>query len=137
VLSPAKVKFRKQQRGKMRGLSKGGTHVDFGDFGLQALGCGWVTARQIEAARVAIMRHVRRAGKLWIRLFPDKPIGKKPAETRMGKGKAVPEEWVAVVRPGRVLYELGGIPKDIAREAFRLAAHKLPIRSRFVAREVI
>ncbi|MBI5488014.1 MAG: 50S ribosomal protein L16 [Deltaproteobacteria bacterium] len=137
MLSPAKVKFRKQQRGKMRGLSKGGTHVDFGDFGLQALGCGWVTARQIEAGRVAIMRHVRRAGKLWIRLFPDKPIGKKPAETRMGKGKAVPEEWIAVVRPGRVLYELGGIPKDIAKEAFRLAAHKLPIKSRFVAREVI
>ncbi|MBI5499721.1 MAG: 50S ribosomal protein L16 [Deltaproteobacteria bacterium] len=137
MLSPAKVKFRKQQRGKMRGLSKGGTNVDFGEFGLQALGCGWVTARQIEAGRVAIMRHVRRAGKLWIRMFPDKPIGKKPAETRMGKGKAVPEEWIAVVRPGRVLYELGGIPKDIAKEAFRLAAHKLPIRSRFVAREVI
>jgi large subunit ribosomal protein L16 len=137
VLSPAKVKFRKQQRGKMRGLSKGGTHVDFGDFGLQALGCGWVTARQLEAGRVAIMRHVRRAGKLWIRVFPDKPIGKKPAETRMGKGKAVPEEWVVVVRPGRVMYELGGVPADVAKEAFRLAAHKLPIRSRFVAREVL
>jgi large subunit ribosomal protein L16 len=137
VLSPAKVKFRKQQRGKMRGLSKGGTHVDFGDFGLQALGCGWVTARQLEAGRVAIMRHVRRAGKLWIRVFPDKPIGKKPAETRMGKGKAVPEEWVVVIRPGRVMYELGGVPADIAKEAFRLAAHKLPIRSRFVAREVL
>jgi large subunit ribosomal protein L16 len=132
VLSPAKVKFRKQQRGKMRGLSKGGTH-----FGLQALGCGWVTARQLEAGRVAIMRHVRRAGKLWIRVFPDKPIGKKPAETRMGKGKAVPEEWVVVVRPGRVMYELGGVPADVAKEAFRLAAHKLPIRSRFVAREVL
>lgn len=137
MLSPAKVKFRKQQRGKMRGLAKGGYNVDFGDFGLQALGCGWVTARQIEAARVAIMRHVRRAGKLWIRLFPDKPVGKKPQETRMGKGKSVPEEWVAVIRPGRVLYELGGIPKDVAREAFRLAAHKLPIRSRFIAREVL
>jgi large subunit ribosomal protein L16 len=137
VLSPAKVKFRKQQRGKMRGLSKGGTHVDFGDFGLQALGCGWVTARQLEAGRVAIMRHVRRAGKLWIRVFPDKPIGKKPAETRMGKGKAVPEEWIVVVRPGRVMYELGGVPADVAKEAFRLAAHKLPIRSRFVAREVL
>jgi large subunit ribosomal protein L16 len=137
VLSPAKVKFRKQQKGRMRGLSKGGSHVDFGDFGLQAMGCGWVTARQIEAGRVAIMRHVRRAGKLWIRIFPDKPIGKKPAETRMGKGKSVPEEWVAVVRPGRVLYELGGVPLDVAKEAFRLAAHKLSIRSRFLAREVL
>ena len=137
MLSPAKVKFRKQQRGKMRGLSKGGTHVDFGDFGLQSMGCGWVTARQLEAGRVAIMRHVRRAGKLWIRVFPDKPIGKKPAETRMGKGKAVPEEWIVVVRPGRVMYELGGVPMDVAKEAFRLAAHKLPIRSRFVAREVL
>jgi large subunit ribosomal protein L16 len=137
VLSPAKVKFRKQQRGKMRGLAKGGAHVDFGEYGLQALGCGWVTSRQIEAGRVAIMRHVRRAGKMWIRIFPDKPIGKKPAETRMGKGKSVPEEWVAVVRPGRVLYELGGIPLEVAREAFRLAAHKLPVRSRFVTREVL
>ena len=137
MLSPAKVKFRKQQRGKMRGLAKGGVHVDFGEYGLQALGCGWVTSRQIEAGRVAIMRHVRRAGKMWIRIFPDKPIGKKPAETRMGKGKSVPEEWVAVVRPGRVLYELGGVPLEMAREAFRLAAHKLPVRSRFVAREVL
>jgi large subunit ribosomal protein L16 len=137
VLSPAKVKFRKQQRGKMRGLAKGGVHVDFGEYGLQALGCGWVTSRQIEAGRVAIMRHVRRAGKMWIRIFPDKPIGKKPAETRMGKGKSVPEEWVAVVRPGRVLYELGGVPLEMAREAFRLAAHKLPVRSRFVTREVL
>ncbi len=137
MLSPAKVKFRKQQRGKMRGLAKGGARVDFGEYGLQALGCGWVTSRQIEAGRVAIMRHVRRAGKMWIRIFPDKPIGKKPAETRMGKGKSVPEEWVAVVRPGRVLYELGGIPLEVAREAFRLAAHKLPIRSRFVTREVL
>jgi len=136
VLSPAKVKFRKQQRGKMRGLAKGGTNVDFGEYGLQALGCGWVTSRQIEAGRVAIMRHVRRAGKMWIRVFPDKPIGKKPAETRMGKGKSIPEEWVAVVRPGRVLYELGGVPVEVAREAFRLAAHKLPVRSRFVTREV-
>jgi large subunit ribosomal protein L16 len=137
VLSPAKVKFRKQQRGKMRGLAKGGANVDFGEYGLQALGCGWVTSRQIEAGRVAIMRHVRRAGKMWIRIFPDKPIGKKPAETRMGKGKSVPEEWVAVVRPGRVLFELGGVPLDVAREAFRLAAHKLPVRSRFVTREVL
>jgi large subunit ribosomal protein L16 len=137
VLSPAKVKFRKQQRGKMRGLAKRGANVDFGEYGLQALGCGWVTARQIEAGRVAIMRHVRRAGKMWIRIFPDKPIGTKPAETRMGKGKSVPEEWVAVVRPGRVLFELGGVPIDVAREAFRLAGHKLPVRSRFVVREVL
>ena len=137
MLSPAKVKFRKQQRGKMRGLAKGGANVDFGEYGLQALGCGWVTSRQIEAGRVAIMRHVRRAGKMWIRIFPDKPIGTKPAETRMGKGKSVPEEWVAVVRPGRVLFELGGVPLDVAREAFRLAAHKLPVRSRFVTREVL
>jgi large subunit ribosomal protein L16 len=137
VLSPAKVKFRKQQRGKMRGLSKGGCHVDFGDYGLQLLGCGWVTARQIEAGRVAIMRHVRRAGKLWIRVFPDKPIGHKPTETRMGKGKSVPEEWVVVVRPGRMMYELGGVPEEVARQAFSLAAHKLPVRSRFELREVL
>ena len=137
MLSPAKVKFRKQQKGRMRGLSKGGSRVSFGDFALQSLGCGWVTARQIEAGRVAIMRHVRRAGKLWIRIFPDKPIGKKPAETRMGKGKCVPEEWVVVVRPGRVLYELGGVPEDIARQAFKLAAHKLPIASRIIGREVL
>jgi len=137
VLSPAKVKFRKQQKGRTKGLSKGGCRVDFGDYGLQLLGCGWVTARQIEAGRVAIMRHVRRAGKLWIRVFPDKPIGKKPAETRMGKGKSVPEEWVAVVRPGRVLYELGGVPENVARRAFALAAHKLPVPSRFVRREVL
>ena len=137
MLSPAKVKFRKQQRGKMRGLSKGGCHVDFGDYGLQLLGCGWVTARQIEAGRVAIMRHVRRAGKLWIRVFPDKPIGHKPTETRMGKGKSVPEEWVVVVRPGRMMYELGGVPEEVARQAFSLAAHKLPVRSRFVRREVL
>jgi large subunit ribosomal protein L16 len=121
----------------MRGLAKRGANVDFGEYGLQALGCGWVTARQIEAGRVAIMRHVRRAGKMWIRIFPDKPIGTKPAETRMGKGKSVPEEWVAVVRPGRVLFELGGVPIDVAREAFRLAGHKLPVRSRFVVREVL
>lgn len=137
MLSPAKVKFRKQQKGKMRGLAKGGCHVDFGDYGLQLLACGWITARQIEAGRVAIMRHVRRAGKLWIRIFPDKPIGKKPTETRMGKGKSVPEEWVAVVRPGRMMYELGGVPEDVARQAFSLAAHKLPVRSRFVRREVL
>lgn len=137
MLSPAKVKFRKQQKGRMKGLSKGACRVDFGDYGLQALSCGWVTARQIEAARVAIMRHVRRAGKLWIRIFPDKPIGRKPAETRMGKGKSVPEEWVAVVRPGRIMYELAGVPEAAARQAFALAGHKLPVQSRFVRREVL
>lgn len=135
MLSPAKVKYRKQQKGRMRGLSKGGTSVAFGDFGLQAVDCGWITARQIEAARVAVMRHVKRQGKLWIRIFPDKPIGHKPTETRMGKGKAPPEEWVAVVRPGRVLYEIQGVAPDVAREAFRLAAHKLPVGTRFVRRE--
>jgi large subunit ribosomal protein L16 len=135
VLSPAKVKFRKQQRGKMRGLAKGGANVDFGEYGLQALGCGWVTSRQIEAGRVAIMRHVRRAGKMWIRIFPDKPIGKKPAETRMGKGKGSPEVWVAVVKPGRVLFEIAGVRQEVAQEAMRLAGHKLPIKTRFVARE--
>lgn len=137
VLSPAKVKFRKQQKGRMRGLSKGGCTLDFGDFGLQALACGWVTARQIEAARVAITRHVKRGGKLWIRVFPDKPIGKKPAETRMGKGKSDPESWVCVVRPGRMMYELGGVTEELARQAFRLAGHKLPVRVRFVRRGVL
>jgi large subunit ribosomal protein L16 len=137
VLSPAKVKYRKQQKGRMRGVSKGGTALAFGDFGLQALGPGWVTARQIEAARMAVSRHVKREGKLWIRIFPDKPIGKRPAETRMGRGKAIPEDWVCVVRPGRVMYELGGVSEEMAREAFRLAGHKLPIRSRFLRREVV
>ncbi|MDI7266955.1 MAG: 50S ribosomal protein L16 [Myxococcota bacterium] len=136
MLSPAKIKYRKHQKGRMRGLSKGGCNLDFGEFGLQALSCGWVSARQIEAARVAVTRHVKRAGKLWIRLFPDKPIGKKPAETRMGKGKADPEDWVCVVRPGRMMYELGGVPEETAREAFRLAEHKLSVRCRFVRREV-
>ena len=134
MLSPKKVKYRKSQKGKMRGVSKGGVEVSFGDFGMQALEPGWVTARQIEAARMAITRHVKRAGRLYIRVFPDKPISKKPLETRMGKGKGTPEEWVAVVKPGRVMYEIGGVSEDAAREAFRLAAHKLPIRTRFVPR---
>jgi len=121
----------------MKGVAKGGVEVSFGDFGLQATTCGWITARQIEAARVAISRKVKRGGKLYVRVFPDKPISKKPAETRMGKGKGNPEEWVAVVRPGRVMYELEGVTEELAREAFLLAQHKLAIRSRFVSREQV
>ena len=132
MLSPKKVKYRKRQKGRTKGLSKGGTRVDFGDFGLQATQPGWVTARQIEAARIAINRHVKRGGKLYIRIFPDKPISKKPAETRMGKGKGNPEYWVAVVKPGRILYEMAGVEEDIAKEAFRLASHKLSVPTRFV-----
>jgi large subunit ribosomal protein L16 len=135
MLMPKKVKYRKQQRGRRSGNAKGGTYVAFGDYGLQALEAGWVTARQIEAARIAITRHVKRGGKVWIRVFPDKPITKKPLETRMGKGKGNPEEWVAVVRPGRVLYELEGVAPEIAAAAMRLASHKLPIKTRFVLRE--
>lgn len=134
MLSPSKVKHRKQQKGKMRGTAFRGSEVSFGDYGLQTEECGWVTARQIEAARVAINRYVKRGGKLWIRIFPDKPISKKPLETRMGRGKGTPEEWVAVVKPGRVLYEIAGVDEAIAREAFRLAGHKLPVRTRFLAR---
>jgi len=137
MLSPKRVKYRKRFKGRMRGVTKGGSKVDFGDFGLQATCCGWVTARQIEAARVAINRHVKRGGKLYIRIFPDKPISKKPAETRMGKGKGNPEEWVAVVRPGRVMYEIAGVTEDVARAAFRLAHHKLSISTRLVRREEI
>jgi large subunit ribosomal protein L16 len=135
MLSPKKVKWRKQQKGRMRGISKGGTEVNFGDYGLQAAECGRLTSRQIEAARVAITRHVKRGGKLYIRIFPDKPITKKPAETRMGKGKGAPEEWVAVIRRGRVMYEIEGVSEEMAREAFRLAHHKLPISTRFITRE--
>ncbi len=121
----------------MRGSSKGMTDVTFGEYGIQALEPGWITARQIEAARVALTRHVKRGGKVWIRIFPDKPISKKPAETRMGKGKGGPEYWVAVVKPGRVLYELDGVPEEVAREAFRLAGHKLPVATRFLKRDSI
>jgi large subunit ribosomal protein L16 len=135
MLAPDRVKWRKQQKGKMRGVSKGGTTVSFGEFGLQALTCGFVTARQIEAARTAISRHVKRGGKLYVRIFPDKPISKKPAETRMGKGKGTPEEWVAVVRPGRVLYELEGVSIELAKQAFHLAEHKLSVRTRVIGRE--
>lgn len=137
MLAPKKVKWRKKFKGRMEGLAKGGSDVSFGDFGLQATTCGWITARQIEAARIAISRKVKRGGKLYIRVFPDKPISKKPAETRMGKGKGNPEEWVAVIRPGRVMYELEGVPEALAREAFLLAQHKLAVRSRFVAREQV
>ncbi len=137
MLMPKKVKHRKHHRGRMRGRAKGGDTLAFGDFGLQAMEPGWLTARQIEAARVAITRHIKRGGKVWIRLFPDKPITKKPLETRMGKGKGNPEEWVAVVRPGRVLYELEGVPHTVAEESMRLAAHKLGIKTRFVARHQV
>ncbi len=134
MLMPKRVKHRKQQRGRRSGTSKGGTSVDFGEFGLKAAQDGWITARQIEAARVALTRHVKRGGKLWIRVFPDKPITKKPAETRMGKGKGAPEEWVAVVKPGRVMFELEGVTETLAKEAVRLAGHKLPIATKFVKR---
>ena len=134
MLMPRKVKHRKQQRGRMAGLAKGGTEVSHGDYGIQALEPGWVTARQIEAARIAMTRHVRRGGKVWINVFPDKPVTTKPAETRMGSGKGNPEFWVAVVKPGRIMFEIGGITAPLAEEALRLAAHKLPIKSKFVAR---
>ncbi|MBI5250955.1 MAG: 50S ribosomal protein L16 [Desulfomonile tiedjei] len=135
MLAPKKVKYRKRQKGRMNGSPSKGTHVSFGEFGLMALVPGWITARQIEAARIAMTRHVKRGGKIWIRVFPDKPITKKPAETRMGKGKGAPEEWVAVVKPGKVMYEMEGVPEEVAREAFRLAARKLPLKTRFVMRE--
>jgi len=135
VLQPKKVKYRKRHKGRIRGAAHRGSQVSFGDFGLQALESGRITARQIEAARIAMTRHVKRGGKIWIRLFPDKPITKKPAETRMGKGKGNVEEWVAVVKRGRVLYEMEGVSKEIAAEALRLAAHKLPIRTRMLVRE--
>jgi large subunit ribosomal protein L16 len=135
MLQPKKVKHRKQQKGRMRGKAYRGGKLSFGDFGLQAVECSRVTARQIEAARIAMTRHVKRGGKVWIRIFPDKPITKKPAETRMGKGKGNPEEWVAVVKPGRILYEMEGVSHKIAHEALRLAAHKLPLATRIVQRE--
>ena len=135
MLSPKRVKHRKQHRGRMRGHSKGGTQVAFGEYGLKTLESAWITARQIEASRVAMTRFIKRGGKIWIRVFPDKPFTKKPAETRMGKGKGNPEYWVAVVKPGRILYEMEGTTEDVAREAFRLASQKLPIRTKFVRRE--
>ena len=135
MLQPKKVKHRKMMKGRLRGKALRGNTLAFGNYGLQALGTGFITARQIEAARIAMTRHVKRGGKIWIRLFPDKPISKKPAETRMGKGKGNPEAWVAPVKRGRMLYEMEGVSPEIAREALRLAAHKLPIPTRFVMRE--
>lgn len=134
MLSPKKVKFRKQQKGRMKGISYRGCHLDHGEFGLQAVECGTVSSKQIEAARIAMTRHVKRGGKMWIRIFPDKPFTKKPAEVRMGKGKGSPEGWVAVIRPGRVLYEMEGVPRDLAKEALRLASHKLSVKTRFIER---
>jgi large subunit ribosomal protein L16 len=134
MLMPKKVKYRKQQRGKRAGKAWSGSEVSFGDFGLKSTEVAWVTDRQIEAGRIAISRHVKREGRMWIRIFPDKPITKKPQETRMGKGKGAPEQWVAVVKPGRVLYEMEGVSEEMAKEAFRLAAHKLPVKTKFVRR---
>ena len=135
MLMPKRTKHRKMQTGRMRGTAKGGTRVSFGEFGLQAQEVGWVTARQIEAARIAMTRAIKRGGKVWINIFPDKPITEKPAETRMGSGKGNPEYWVAVVKPGRVMFELSGVDEPLAREAMRLAGHKLPLRTKFVTRE--
>jgi len=135
MLQPKKVKHRKVQKGRLRGKAHRGNTIAFGDYGLQALGTGFITARQIEAARIAMTRHIKRGGKIWIRLFPDKPVSKKPAETRMGKGKGNPEAWVAPVKRGRILYEMEGVDPEIARAALRLAAHKLPIPTRFLIRE--
>jgi large subunit ribosomal protein L16 len=137
MLAPKRVKYRKQQKGRMTGVASRGAEVSFGDYGLQATECGWITARQIEAARVTLSRYVKRTGKMWIRVFPDKPITKKPAETRMGKGKGPVEGWVAVVRPGKVLYEIMGVPEDKAREALRIAAQKLPVQTRLVMRSQV
>ena len=134
MLMPKKVKYRKQQRGKMRGKAWTGSQVSFGDYGLKALECGWVTDREIEAGRIAITRFIKRSGRIWIRMFPDKPITKKPQETRMGKGKGAPDQWVAVIKPGRILYEMEGISEQEARTALRLAAHKLSIKTKFVMR---
>jgi len=135
MLMPKKVKFRKQQRGRMKGKAWRGSTLSFGDYGLKAMECGWITSRQIEAARIAMTRYIKRGGKVWIRLFPDKPITKKPAETRMGKGKGAPEEWVAVIRPGKILFEMEGVPLDVATEAMRLAASKIGIPTRLITRE--
>ena len=137
MLSPKRTKYRKAHKGRMTGRTKGGAEIAFGDYGLQATECGWITSRQIEAARIAITRHIKRGGKVYIRFFPDKPITKKPAETRMGKGKGAPEGWVAVVRPGRIMYEVEGVDEKTCKEAFLLAHHKLPIKTRMVSRDSI
>ena len=136
MLMPRRVKHRKQHRGRLTGKATGGSEITFGDFGIQALEPGWITARQIEAARIAMTRHIKRGGKVWINIFPDKPVTQKPAETRMGSGKGNPEHWVAVVKPGRILFELAGPEEPLAREAMRRAMHKLPMKCRFVTREV-
>lgn len=135
MLMPKKVKYRKQQKGRMKGMANSGSTLNFGTYGLKAVECGWITNRQIEAARIAITRAVKRGGKVWIRIFPDKPITKKPAETRMGKGKGPPEGYVAVIKPGRILYEMEGVPEDLARSAMRLAAFKLPLKTEFVSKK--
>ncbi len=135
MLAPKRVRFRKMHKGRRTGTGERGSAVSYGEYGLKAMEPGWITSRQIEAARIAMTRYVKRGGKIWIRIFPDKPITKKPAETRMGKGKGAPEYWVAVVKPGRVLYEMGGVDESVAREAFRLAAYKLPVATKFIARE--
>ena len=136
MLMPRKVKHRKQHRGRLTGMTKGGSSIDFGEYGIQALEPAWITARQIEAARIAMTRHVRRGGKVWIRIFPDKPVTEKPAETRMGSGKGSPEWWIANVKPGLVMFEMAGVSDDVAREALRRAIHKLPMKCRVVKREV-
>ena len=135
MLMPRKVKHRKQNRGRLKGVAKGGTNLAFGEYGIQAVEPGWITARQIEAARITISRTIKRGGKVWITIFPDKPVTMKPAETRMGSGKGNPEFWVAVVKPGRVMFELAGVPEELARDAFRRAGHKLPIKTRFLTRD--
>jgi large subunit ribosomal protein L16 len=137
MLMPKRVKYRKQQRGRMRGKAQTGNKVSFGQFGLKALEAHWITSRQIEAARIAMTRYIKRGGKVWIRIFPDKPVTKKPAETRMGKGKGAPEYWVAVIKPGRVMFEIEGVTEEVAKEAMRLASHKLPIKTKFVSRELV
>jgi large subunit ribosomal protein L16 len=136
MLSPKKVKYRKKQKGRMRGMARRGSELNFGEFGLQATECGTISNKQIEAARIAMTRHVKRGGKMWIRIFPDKSFTKKPAEVRMGKGKGAPEGWIAVIRPGRILYEMSGVSRDMAKEALRLASHKLSVKTRFVERSV-
>ena len=135
MLMPKRTKYRRVQRGRMTGTSKGGTRVTFGEYGLQSLEPGWITSRQIEAARIAMTRKIKRGGKVWINLFPDKPVTEKPAETRMGSGKGTPEYWVAVVKPGRIMFEMAGVDRELAKEAMRLAGHKLPVRTKFVSRE--
>jgi len=137
MLIPKKVKFRKQQRGKRRGLATRGAELSFGNYGLQATECGWLSTREIEAARVAMTRFIKRGGKIWVRVFPDKPITKKPAETRMGSGKGSPDDWVVVIKPARILYEMEGVTEDVAKEAFRLAKHKISIPTKFIKRDTV